>query len=301
MAEGEAVSVLASSLCAVPPRTISQVAESRGTASAPVHPEYHWPLDASLYVAGTALLLGSNPLDVTTKPVPPEGLNRSAIHWSVDREIIGERSRKADKDSDLFRDGAVAYPMLLALISQPSGARVGGMLRRSVIYVESIMVCEGISSMVKNLADRPRPYTYLAEADRPKDSAYNVTSDEAFRSMPSGHSTISFCAAGFAMADHLITRPDARWEEHVAVGLVGGMLAGMTAGMRLEGGQHFPSDTIIGGAIGIASGVTVPLVHHYIDAEGRRAPRASTRAWLQAAAGTAVGACIGIWASEAAY
>jgi membrane-associated phospholipid phosphatase len=266
--------------------------------SPPVHPKLRWLVDVPLLATGAALLAIGNPLDVTRKVVPPQGLSPSDIHWSLDRNAIGEHSTRADKESDYFRDAAVAYPMVLAFISQPSGMRASGTLRRSIVYVEAIMISEGISSVMKNSADRPRPYTYLPANERPNDPAYDVTSDEAFRSMPSGHSTISFCAAGFAIADHLISKPDASWREHAGVALLGGFLAGMTAGMRMEGGQHFPSDTIVGGLIGTASGITVPLVHHYLSADGRRAGLPSARAWGHAIAGGLVGVGIGVLASE---
>jgi hypothetical protein len=264
----------------------------------PVHPEFKRLLDASLLASGVALLVVGNPIDVTRKPVPPEGLDPGDIHWSLDRGIIGKRSTRADSESDYFRDAAVAYPMVLRLISQPPGTRLSGTLWRSMEYIEAILIAEGVSAVIKNSADRPRPYTYLPADQRPNNRAYDVRVDEAFRSMPSGHATISFCAAAFAMTDQLISRPNASWQERAGVSFLGGFLAGMTAGMRVEGGQHFPSDTMVGGLIGIASGVTVPMVHEYIGADGHRAGRPSARAWWQAVAGLGAGTGIGFLAAH---
>jgi membrane-associated phospholipid phosphatase len=263
-----------------------------------VHPELRWLVDAPIVGVGVTLLAIGNPLDVTRKVVPDQGLDPSDIHWSIDRNTVGERSTKADNDSDYFRDAAVAYPLVLAFVSQPSGERLSGTLRRSLVYVEAILVSEGVSAIIKNSTDRPRPFTYLPIDERPDNPAYDVTSDEAFRSMPSGHATISFCAASFAITDHLLSRPEADWKEHAGVGFIGGLLAGLTASLRVEGGQHFPSDTIVGALIGSAGGTGVPLLHHYIGAGGRRGKMPSGRAWWQALAGEAAGIGVGVVAAH---
>jgi membrane-associated phospholipid phosphatase len=267
-------------------------------ASQPVRPEYRWSVDVPILAAGTTLLITGNLLKVNRKFVPAEGLDVSDIHWSFDRRVIGEHSTKADTYSDYFRDASVAYPMVLAMIYQPAGTRVNGTFRRSIVYGEAILITEGISWFIKKSVDRPRPFTYLPSSELPDNPAYDVTSEAAFRSMPSGHASISFCAAGFTLSDHLISRPHASWQERAAVNFLGGFLAGVTTGMRIEGGQHFPSDTIVGGLIGTTGGVAVPLFHHYIGTDGRRAAWPSARAWCQALAGEIVGIGSGFLVAE---
>jgi membrane-associated phospholipid phosphatase len=271
--------------------------ESGAAAPAP-QPEFRWSLDAPLLATGATLLGVASQLHVTRQIVPPQGLDRSTIHWSLDRDVIGQRSERADRESDIFRDVALAYPMVLAYWWQPSGARLQGTLRRSFMYAEAILLAEGLTYFIKRSVDRPRPFTYLPADRRPSDPPFNVTSEVAFRSMPSGHATIAFCAAGFAMADHLISRPQAGWQERVGVSFIGGFLAGLTSGMRIEGGQHFPSDTMVGGLIGTASGVTVPILHHYIGHDGRRTPMPAGSAWWHAIAGEVVGIAAGLWVAE---
>jgi membrane-associated phospholipid phosphatase len=271
-------------------------ARTQSDAPAPppaVHPEFRAVLDVPLLASGATLIGISTGMSITRKYVPPEGLDPNDIHWSVDRKSIGEHRPRADTDSDYFRDLTVAYPMVLAFIYQPSGSRISGTLRRSVVYLEAILIAEGVSRIMKKATDRPRPFCYLPAEERPDGPMYDVTVDEAFQSMPSGHATISFCGAGFAIADHLITRPQASWQERAGISLLGGFLASLTAGMRVDGGQHFPSDTIVGGLIGTASGVAVPLVHRYVGSDGQKAPLPSRRAWLQALAGEAVGIVAG--------
>lgn len=289
--------LVALALIGMPPRVTAQT----GATCAPTHPEYRLLLDAPLLAAGATLLVVGSQLDVTRKFVPPEGLDRSDIHWSLDRNIIGERSVRADRDSDIFRDLAFAYPAILTFVSQPSGDRWRGSFQHLLEYAEAMLIAEGMSSVIKRWADRPRPFTYLPEGERPNNSAYNVTSDEAFESMPSGHAAMSFCSASFTIADHLLARPQASGLERAAVAFVGGYLAGMTVGMRLEGGQHFPSDTMVGALIGTTCGVATPMVHHYIGAGCKLSALPPARIWWHALAFEVIGIGAGIASTSWIY
>jgi membrane-associated phospholipid phosphatase len=72
----------------------------------------------------------------------------------------------------------------------------------------------------------------------------------------------------------------------------------MTATLRVRAGQHFPSDAVVGGLIGTASGVLVPLVHDYVDPEGRKVAGPSSRAWWQAIAAELGGIGLGVLAAQ---
>jgi len=259
-----------------------------------VQPELRWQVEATLLGAGAALFAVGSGLTITRRVVPPEGLDPSDVAWSLDRRVTGQRSTSADVQSDNFRDAALVYPVVLAFVSQPSGTRVSGTLRRTVMYVEAVAIAEGLSTLIKGSADRPRPFNYLPAGQRPDNPAYDVTVDDAFRSMPSGHATSTFCAAGFAITDYLISRPDAGWKGRFGSAFVGGFLAGGTASLRVEGGQHFPTDVMAGGLIGTVTGVGVPLVHRYIGPAAQRAALPTGRAWKQAFLGWSLGVALSI-------
>ena len=267
----------------------------------PVHPELRWSRDGWHVGGGIALIAGASLLQVSIRSVPPQGLDPSAIHWSFDRDQIGKLNTKAIDASDLASAVSVSYPMIVAFASQPSGQRVNGTLRRSVVYLEAYLLSTGTAKLIKNSVDRPRPYTYVSDAQRPDEPTYDVTKSEAFESMPSSHASSSFCGAAFAMTDHLITRPHAGWLERVGVAFTGGMLASMTSTLRVSAGKHFPSDVLAGGAIGMASGVLVPMAHLYVTPSGRKAPHPSGRAWLQALGGMTAGVATGILIVGANY
>ncbi|MGH2570286.1 MAG: phosphatase PAP2 family protein, partial [bacterium] len=111
--------------------------------------------------------------------------------------------------------------------------------------------------------------------------------DRSFRSMPSGHAASAWTGVSVATTEHLLTRPDASTYERVGVGFLGGSLAGATAALRTEAGQHFPTDVIVGSLIGIATGVTVVMLH--VDGEGP-----SREAWVESATGQLLGAAFGV-------
>jgi membrane-associated phospholipid phosphatase len=178
----------------------------------------------------------------------------------------------------------------------------GNVVRRPfVLYGEALLLAQACTELLKPVTDRPRPFTYLPSSERPTSPSYDVNSDHAFRSMPSGHATTTFVAASYAASDNLLSRPDAGWGEHVAVASIGGLLAGFTSDLRIKADQHFPSDVLVGGLIGTASGVSVPLLHRYVFPGGRRAAHPGGHAWLVTAAGYVLGAGAGVGLASLAY
>lgn len=274
-------------------------AAGSAAAQAP-QPELRWPRDGIHVAAGASLVAGAGLLRVDVRPVPAQGFDRADIRWSVDRDQVGHLDSRAIPRSDLASGTAIAWPMLVAFATQPGGERALGTLRRGVVYLEASLFATAATRWIKRSLDRPRPYTYLPATARPGERTYAVTDDEAFESMPSGHASSSFCGAAFAMTDHLLTRPRAPAIERIGVAFGGGLLAGMTSTLRVRAGKHFPSDVLVGGAIGTTSGIVVPLTHRHL-AGGQRVPLPPRRAWLQAVGGMVAGVGAGILLAEAVY
>ena len=239
------LSLMSSVLIAVSAQpALSATAAGADSAARSVHPQVLWPKDGWHVGAGFALIGAASLLEVSIRSVPPQGLDPADIRWSFDREQIGRLNSQAIDPSDIASAVSVAYPMVLAFASQPSGERTRGTLRRSVVYLEAYLLATGTSKLIKNATDRPRPYTYVSVAQRPDDATYDVTESEAFESMPSSHASSSFCGAAFAMTDHLITRPHAGWVERVGVAFTGGLLASMTSTLRVRAGRVDDARTV---------------------------------------------------------
>jgi membrane-associated phospholipid phosphatase len=265
-------------------------------------PELHWSSDGVLGavgLAGNAIALG---LSTTLQPVPEQGLDPSNISWGIDRNTIGNPSTGAYTASNVTVLATLVGTPVFALLTQPGVHGFGNVVRRPfVLYGESLLLAQAFTQLLKPAINRPRPYTYLPASERPTHSGYDVTAEEAFRSMPSGHAATTFAAASYAATDNLLSHPDAGSTEHAAVAAVGGLLAGLTSTLRVEAGQHFPTDIMVGGLIGTASGVSVPLLHSYVFPGGGRAPHPGGHAWLVTAAGYVLGTAAGVGLGSVAY
>jgi len=253
-----------------------------------VRPQFSRRLDAPLLASGVALTTIAIFASPEVRSVPDAGLDPAAIHLDFDRDIVGNRDVDAHTASDVLLYSACAFPFALSFASAPSGERWSASLDRTVLFVESLALAGGITAVAKVVVSRPRPYTYLSISERPDHSKYDVQASRAFESMPSGHATTTWCAASFGVVDHVLTRPAADWKEHAAVGFAGGALAASASVLRVEAGQHFPTDVLVGTGIGIAGGVTIPLLHRYVIGN-EPAPSPSRDSWLAAAAGMAAG------------
>ena len=251
-----------------------------------VRPEYTKRVDIPLCGSAAAALIIAASLSANVQSVPAEGLDPAEIGLTVDRNSVGQLDTDLNSASNVVRNATIALPLVLSAISAP-GARWQAPAR-ALLFAESLALTDGVTAVMKNVVSRPRPYTYVSDAERPTDAAYDVSKDRAFQSMPSGHATTAWCAAGFSMTDHLLTRPRASWEEQAVVGLAAGALASTASLLRVEAGQHFPTDVVAGSAIGAAGGIVVPLLHRYTSSEGR-APMPSKKSWLASAAGAVVG------------
>jgi membrane-associated phospholipid phosphatase len=274
--------------------------ESRSSSVA--LPQLNWWSDGILGAVGLAGNAIGLTLSADQQSVPAEGLDPSGINWGIDRDVIGNPSTGAEKASDVAVTITLAGPPVLALLTQPGVHGFGNVVRRPlVLYGETLLLAQGITQILKPAFSRPRPFTYLPAAERPAGKAYDVATDHAFLSMPSGHAAGSFAAASYAATDNLLSHPDGGSTEHVAVAAVGGLFAGFTAHLRVVADQHFPSDALVGGLIGTASGVSVPLLHSYVFPGGGKTPHPGGHAWLMSAVGYVLGAGAGIGLSSLAY
>ncbi|MFL5515767.1 MAG: phosphatase PAP2 family protein [Gemmatimonadales bacterium] len=265
-------------------------------------PQLHELSDIALGGVSLAGIAIGLELPVTRQSVPGQGLDPSTIGWGIDRDIVGHPSTSADQASDVFLLATVLGPPLLALATQPGVHDLGERVRRPIVlYGQSLLLAEACVQLLKPAADRARPFTYLPASERPSDGSYDVTTRDAFVSMPSGHSAVGFAAAAYAATDNLLARPGAGTAEHVAVASVGALLAGFTGSLRVRADQHFPTDAVVGSLIGTASGVSVPMLHHYLLPDGRRAPHPGGHAWLMSAGGYVVGAALGAGLSSVVY
>ena len=251
------------------------------------YPDLRTRREIALVGSGTGLLAAGLLAQPDLRDVPDPGFDPRKIGWSVDRDIVGNHNLRAGAMSDWTRDGALIFPVVLSAAMAHQGELARGFTHYGLVYAETILVSQGITWLGKTILNRARPFAYLSQSTRPDHLRYDVTLERTFESMPSGHSSSAWSGATLAMTTHLLQRPQAGWIERAGVGFLGGVLAGATSALRVEAGQHFPSDVLVGAGIGIVSGVGVPLLHR-----GER--RAETDAFLQMIGGGVAGTLAGV-------
>jgi membrane-associated phospholipid phosphatase len=158
-----------------------------------------------------------------------------------------------DKNWQTVGDIATASTLLLVpgglLLGEPS--RAG--LRDLVVVGEAVLVTSAVQVTMAYAVDRPRPRVYGEEAPLSERTDAN-----AARSFFSGH--VANCLAGTMVATTALWRTDhprLGWAVLVA-GLTGSAVVGVA---RIAAGGHFPSDVLIGYAVGAGVGIAIPALH----------------------------------------
>ncbi len=256
------------------------------------YPDLGTRREITLSGVGAGLLAAHYLVPAAGGAIPREGLDPIEIAWSLDREIVGNHSLSADRASNWTADAAVALPLLLGWATMPHSERWRGFGRRTLIYAETFLLSQGITRLAKTTLGRARPYAYVPASERPNHRSYEVSKERTFQSMPSGHSASAWTGAAMGLTEHLLRRPTASGIERAGIGFLGGSLAGATSALRVQAGQHFPSDVIVGAGLGIVIGVAVPLIHR----GEQRLP--SSNAWLQMTAGVLAGTLFGVMMAQ---
>lgn len=142
----------------------------------------------------------------------------------------------------------LAAPAVFAIMPSSEWLTIGTM------YLETLLIANGIKEWTKLLVYRARPYMYFDDypEDKLEDGDWNC-------SFPSGHTTLAFAGAAFTTMVFCQCFPNSNWKYAVA-GISFGMAA-ITGGLRMASGNHFFTDVITGAVIGTAVGFAVPYMH----------------------------------------
>ena len=119
---------------------------------------------------------------------------------------------------------------------------------------ETLTLNAAAQSITSFAVQRPRPFTYgeLADLDQ-------RTGASAYLSFYSGHTSSSFAAATAYAYLFGVRHPRSPWR--AAVWALGEGLAAMDGALRVTAGYHFPSDVLVGAAVGTTLGVLIPWLH----------------------------------------
>jgi len=233
-----------------------------------------WPRFSPAEFALTgSLLLGTGVLLVTDTGDEPNWRGPVLFDESVRDVLRGgtpATREAAQTASDAFYYAGLAYPYLVDVVAVAWLTRespdVAGQM--ALIDTEAFAVTGFLSFLSNATLKRERPSRRECSAGKP-DPIFPACDDsgpsEAFYS---GHTGIAFTGAGLICMHHA----------HLALYGSGpggtitcaASLAGATLGgaLRVVADQHYASDVIAGGAIGLAFGLVVPWLHYGPAASG---------------------------------
>jgi membrane-associated phospholipid phosphatase len=118
-----------------------------------------------------------------------------------------------------------------------------------VVFAEALAVNGALVTAVKYTVQRPIPLAYAG------DPAW-ISEPGSYRAFYSGHVSTVFTALTAAAWTARL-----RSGERVWPWLLAAAVGASVAVERVAGGHHFPSDVIVGAAMGVAVGTAVPLLH----------------------------------------
>ncbi|WP_116125066.1 phosphatase PAP2 family protein [Lewinella sp. IMCC34183] len=212
--------------------------------------QLHPPREYALLLTGLTLLAAAAWFDRRLDPVysPWTGNYQGDEINPVDRLGYTTRDERAGNLADFGLYGGPTLPLLLSF--DPVGRSHYPTVL--LIWLQTMLLNFSLSSLIKNTANRPRPYVYTA--DWHPEQLLTRKDRAAFLS---GHAANA--AAGsvlFASLLEVYDRPLAPYGRILAVGV-----AGLTAFLRVKAGKHWITDAAAGVLLGGAVAGAVVRMH----------------------------------------
>lgn len=174
--------------------------------------------------------------------------DRSDIN-AFDRHFAGYYDQGWRTTGNVTMVAVFALVPTALLVAEPSRAGLSDLL----VVGETVLLVSSIQVLASYAVGRPRPYVYGEEA--PLDER---TEPNARRSFFSGHVANTLAAGMVAsLAIRRAGHPRLAWAT-LGVGIVGSALVGVS---RVASGGHFPTDVVVGFAVGAGAGIAIPALH----------------------------------------
>ena len=179
-----------------------------------------------------------------------ESLKKSDVNW-FDRWGVHAYSEK--KDNASYIPFFVSMPLPLVLFGIDKKMRKD-FFKLTFLYAEAMIITGVLYTSAAGYTNRLRPMVYSAETPMEK----RVLSEQK-KSFFAGHVALVATSTFFmarVIADYH-PESEIKW---LYYSLAGAVTMG-TAYLRLAAGEHFPSDILLGTAVGTLSGILTPSLH----------------------------------------
>lgn len=225
---------------------------SNATAQSPY--ELNKGNEATLLSFGTTINIAGLFTTAQTSPLSIDEINRvskSEIN-RFERFAVDNWSPKSARWSDLLLGAFIALPATFYFNEE---TRNDDQII-SVLYAEVLLVSYGLTRLTKGFAQRIRPFVYNPDPGIPLSKKQEK---DAKLSFFSGHSSVSFASAVFTATVFSDYFPNSKWKYPVwGAALSGAALTGL---LRVQAGKHFPTDVLVGAAVGGLTGYLIPRSH----------------------------------------
>jgi|GEM_PF-308866 len=224
--------------------------------------EWKWVRDgiwtgAALGASAYGLILIKNkedlPLSEREKFLNEESLQKEIDKLNfLDQWVAGKHNKSANAISDIPFALSFAAPFAFLFddeINDHTGQYVG-------LYIESLATTAAIYTITAGLVNRSRPYVYDNSGDTGDDRRFK---NNGQRSFYSGHVAATATATFFAAKAFSDFNPDANGKVFVWAGAA--TLPAAVGVLRMEAGQHFLTDVLLGYVLGAGTGILVPELH----------------------------------------
>lgn len=169
-----------------------------------------------------------------------------------DRNATRNWNPQAASASDILEVGVVFLPAIF-LSTHHTRSDFWNLL---VMGIEVGAINYGLTLSVKNITNRPRPYTYNPEA--PMDVRTGSDSKKSFFSGHTSHTAAFSFFFAKVMNDY---HPNMKTGIKLSMWGVAASIPAVTAYLRVEAGKHYRTDVIAAYAAGALTGWLVPHLH----------------------------------------
>lgn len=214
--------------------------------------EWKWVRDgiwtgAAFGTSAYGLILIQNKDDITEAEV--YALDQNDIN-AIDRWSAGKSSESASSASDIPFAASFVLPFGLLFnddINDHSAQFIG-------MYLQSLSTTSALYAVTAGLVNRSRPYVYDENLDIGR-----RTSKNGQRSFYSGHVAAAATATFFAAKVYSDYNPDATGKAYIWAAAA--TVPAVVGYFRLQAGQHFLTDILLGYGLGAATGILIPEMH----------------------------------------
>ena len=212
------------------------------------------PLDAALLGSGgISFGLGFHFLKKTKPPTEEELKMLDPLNVNkLDRPTTKNWDIVAHKISDITLHTSF-YSQFALLLDNDSRNEAGTI---GVMMAEVAMLNNGITNIFKGTVRRTRPFAYNPDERIPLDKKLHRNARFSFFS---GHASNSASFAFLTAKVFTDNNPGSNLNPYVWSAAV--TLPAVTSFLRVKAGKHFPTDVVVGYAVGAAIGFLIPELH----------------------------------------